>query len=108
MYLILINGIYDIISSFLLLLDKPNFHIYIYSNSKKRKNKIRQRLLGYWIFTNGTIRCLSYYQNNKDLANLSYITEIIVFLYEYYIYSKHIYLYKIVFIVISCNLLLSY
>ncbi len=76
MYLILINGIYDIISSVLLLLHKPNFHIYIYSNSKKRKNKIRQRLFAYWIFTNGTIRCLSYYQNNKDLANLSYITSI--------------------------------
>ncbi len=106
MYLILINGIYDLISSFLLLLHKPNFHIYLYSNLKKRKNKTRQRLLGYWIFTNGTIRCLSYYQNNKELANLSYITEAIIFLYEYYMNKNYMYFYKIIFIVISCNLLL--
>lgn len=106
MFLIFVNGIYDIISSVLLVLHKPNFHIQMYSNEKIKRNKTRQRLLGYWIFTYGTMRCLSYYQNNKELANLSYLIEAFLFLFEYYKNKRNMYLYKIIYVFICCNLFL--
>lgn len=116
-YIFLINGIYDIICG-LSILFLPNslfanIHISIF-NDEYKNNDLIQRLIAYWIITQGIIRISIIFENSliiKNLIILSYLIEIYAFSNEYFIYNSTIY-YKTLFIIITslilCSFMLNY
>jgi hypothetical protein len=84
--ILIINGIYDIISALLLLFNHSlSIHLNMFINKNNKNNKIIQRFFAYWIFTYGIIRLITGIYNIKILyliGSLTYFIEALCFKYE--------------------------
>ena len=80
-YIVMLNGIYDILSFLILLLPNPPFispHLFMFFHL----NQVSKRLLGYWILTYGLIR-LFY----PKMAFITYLIEAVCILMETLVYK---------------------
>ena len=92
MNIIKLNGIYDIICGLSIIFNINKYISHIHLSICKKK---KLEYLGLIILIWGIIRLLS---NNKLILSLTYIYEIILFIYLYYKYECNNY--KILFIII--------
>lgn len=90
-YGVILNGIYDVICSLILLKIIPfeipilsNLHLSVIKNYEE-KDEIFKRFYAYWIFTYGVMRI---YGNNK-LRSISYFIEAMFFMNESIYFSVY-------------------
>ena len=98
--LILINAIFDLFSS---LFKNFNLHSIVFNDNDDNDN----RFLKYWVMTNGFIRLFIIFNNiyANYIIIITYIIEIFVFNYEYFIYNS-VKLLNTIFISISSFILI--
>ena len=98
--LILINDIFDLFSS---LFKNFNLHSIVFNDNDDNDN----RFLKYWVMTNGFIRLFIIFNNiyANYIIIITYIIEIFVFNYEYFIYNS-VKLLNTIFISISSFILI--
>lgn len=86
---IVLNGIYDVLCaiSILHIINIPvikDLHLSML-HPTKNNNLLMQRFMAYWIFTYGVLRIYSGYNNNYELAAISYYIEAIIIANECFI-----------------------
>lgn len=108
-YLLIINGIYDILCAFSILyfsnIPILNFfsslHLNMFQNYKYKDELAINRILAYWILTYGIVRFIAGINNNNQtlqfIAALTYIIEALCFKHEC-IVNKTMNCYKINFV----------
>lgn len=96
MNLLILNGIYDIISaiSILFFCNMSNLHLDMFKN---KQEMIIRRLLAYWIFTYGIIRLYTGVYNDYKLGSITYLIEAFCFEYES-INNENLIKYKVRFV----------
>ena len=102
----LINGIYDVICSMCILkiINIPilnNLHLSVIT-AEEEKNPLYQRSFGFFVLTYGVIRIYG----TVDLISLSYLIEILYYVFE--IRNNNVVIYKAFFIIITCIVLWLY
>lgn len=102
----LINGIYDVICSMCILkiINIPilnNLHLSVIT-AEQEKNPLYERSFGFFVLTYGVIRIYG----TVDLISLSYLIEILYYLFE--LKNENVVVYKACFIIITCIILWVY
>ena len=100
--LVLLNAIFDLLSS---LFKDFNLHSLVFKHSND--DNYNDRFLKYWVMTNGFIRLFIIFNNiyANYIIIITYLIEIIIFNYEYFIYNSTQFI-NTVFISISSLLLI--
>jgi len=82
--LVLLNAIFDLLSS---LFKDFNLHSLVFKDNNNDNN---HRFLKYWVMTNGFIRLFIIFNNiyANYIIIITYLIEIFVFNYEYFIYNS--------------------
>ena len=87
--LVVLNGVFDLLSAFI---KNFNLHSIVFNdNDNDNDNDSRNdRFLKYWVMTNGFIRLFIILNNIyvDYIIILTYLIEIFVFNYEYFIYNS--------------------
>lgn len=84
--LVLLNAIFDLLSS---LFKDFNLHSLVFKDNDN-DNDNNHRFLKYWVMTNGFIRLFIIFNNiyANYIIIITYLIEIFVFNYEYFIYNS--------------------
>ena len=98
--LVLLNGVFDLFSSFF---KEFNLHSLVFNDNDNRN----ERFLKYWVMTNGFIRLFIIFNNIyvDYIIIITYLIEIFIFNYEYFIYNSTKFL-NTIFISISSLILI--
>lgn len=85
--LVLLNAVFDLFSS---LFKKFNLHSLVFNDNNNDNDNYNDRFLKYWVMTNGFIRLFIIFNNIfvDYIIIITYLIEIFVFNYEYFIYNS--------------------